>query len=184
MATCSPHRARVPPSRFAALLLAFASVACSSTKPPEHGSVEFEAHRPTYIRALGASNRTGAAEASGIVDECVVTTLEERGYRRGDRKRSATLQVVIETWGRFEGEPHVRVSGELFDDASGTLIWSGAAEEGGQSSFAEGADSSWLERVLASCLDSAVDALIDSQARAGRSAVETMLRTLPKATTR
>ncbi|NUP95198.1 MAG: hypothetical protein HUU28_03445 [Planctomycetaceae bacterium] len=161
------------------LALGLAGVACSSTKPPEHGSVEFEAHRPTCIRALGASNRTAAVEATEIVDECVESTLEERGYRRGDRTRSATLHVVIETWGRFDREPHVRVSGELFDDASGTLIWSGAAEEGGQSSFEEDEDSSWLESVLASLLDSAVDALISSQASAGRTAVESMLRTLP-----
>ncbi len=167
--------------RWLALVLAFASVACSSTKPPEQGSVEFEAHRPTFVRALSAANRTGSTEANGVVDEQVDEVLVERGYQSGDRTRSATLHVVIETWGRFEREPHVRVSGRLFDDTSGTLIWSGAAEEGGQSSFDDDEDSSWLESVLASCLDAAADAFIDSQARAGRTAVESMLRTLPKA---
>lgn len=167
--------------RWLALMFAFASVACSSTKPPEQGSVEFEAHRPTFVRALGAANRTGSTEANGVVDEQVDEVLDERGYRSGDRTRSATLHVVIETWGRFEREPHVRVSGRLFDDTSGTLIWSGAAEEGGQSSFDDAEDSSWLESVLASCLDAAADALIDSQTSAGRTAVESMLRTLPKA---
>jgi hypothetical protein len=158
--------------RWLALMFAFTSFACSSTKPPEQGSVEFEAHRPTFVRALGAANRTGSTEANGVVDEQVDEVLDERGYQSGDRTRSATLHVVIETWGRFEREPHVRVSGRLFDDKTGTLIWSGAAEEGGQSSFADDEDSSWLESVLASCLDAAADALIDSQASAGRTAVE------------
>lgn len=171
------------PNRASWLLaaVAFALAGCSTTKPPEHGSVEFEAHRPRYIRALGASNRTAAVEATEIVDEGVEVTLEERGYQGGNRTRTATLHVVIEIWGRFEGEPHVHVSGELFDDATGTSIWSGAGEEGGPSSFAEDEESSWLESVLASCLDSAVDALIDSQERSGRTAVESMLRTLPRA---
>jgi hypothetical protein len=178
VARCSPRRTRVLALPFVALALV--SVACSSPGGPTRGSVEFEAHRPTHVRALGALDRTGAPEAAAIVDECVEELLEERGYRDGERTRTATLHVEIEHWGWFDGEPHVRIGGRLVDDLTGRTIWSAAAEERADVDYDED-DTGWLEGVLSNVFDAVVGTLFGSLERTGESVTEAMLRTLPKA---